>query len=233
MASQAEGTSSSLVSESCCGDQGACSIRDGHLRKGLMLVGLTMAYNAVEAVVALWTAYRDHSVSLEAFGIDSLIELALGAVLMWRLAIETNRGSAERIEHAERRANWWAGLSFYGLAAFIMANAACVVGWRSESAPSLLAIGLAVASVLIMPVLAIAKKRVGREIGSSALMAEANCTWVCFYMSCTLLVGLLATRYLAWWWADPLAALVIIAWVVREGREAFDRAAGRDCSTCC
>ncbi|MNS04261.1 Cation efflux family protein [compost metagenome] len=198
---------------------------------GLGLVIATMAYNTVEAVLALWTGVQDRSVSLEAFGLDSIIEWALGAVLVWRLTVEARGTEGERLEAIERKANWAAGIVFYLLAAFIVLSSGYTLLTRSESEPSLIGIGLAIASVLIMPVVAIAKTRIGDAIGSSALKAEASCTWVCAYMSATLLVGLVATRYLGWWWADPVAALGILYWVVQEGRESFERAAGRD--TCC
>jgi len=190
-----------------------------------------MAYNAVEMVLALWAGLHDRSVSLEAFGLDSSIELALGAVLAWRLVVEARGADEERVAQVERRANWWAGIVFYALAAVIAIGSAVTLWTRTESDPSPLGIGLAIASVIIMPVIATAKKRIGKAIDSEALKAEANCTWVCAYMSATLLVGLMVTKYLGWWWADPLAALGILYWIIGEGREGFERAAGRD--TCC
>lgn len=206
--------------------------RRSHLAWGLGLVLFTMAYNTIEAVLALWAGIQDRSVSLEAFGLDSIIEWALGAVLVWRLTVEARGTEGERLEAIERRANWAAGVVFYLLAAFIVASSGYTLLTRSESDPGLLGIGLALASVIVMPAVAIAKTRIGTAIGSTALKAEASCTWVCAYMSATLLVGLLATRYLGWWWADPLAALGILFWVVREGRESFERAAGRECCGC-
>lgn len=201
------------------------------LTLALVLVGLTMLYNAVEAVLALGAGFQDRSLSLEAFGLDSIIEWVLGAVLIWRLRVEASGAENEQIERAERRANWWAGAVFYALAVFIVANAGISLWAGSRADPGLLGIGLALASVIVMPIVAIAKTRVGTALGSTALKAEAACTWVCAYMSATLLVGLLATRYLGWWWADPLASLGILYWVVQEGREAFERAAGRE--SCC
>lgn len=204
-----------------------------HLAWGLGLVLFTMAYNTVEAVLALWSGYHDRSVSLEAFGLDSIIEWALGAVLVWRLTIEARGAEGERLEAVERRANWAAGVVFYLLAAFIVASSGFTLWTQSHSDPGMLGIGIALASVIVMPFVAIAKVRVGNAIGSSALKAEAGCTWVCAYMSATLLVGLLATRYLGWWWADPVAALGILYWVINEGREAFERAEGKDdCCSC-
>lgn len=202
-----------------------------NLMIGLALVIGTMLYNTVEAVLALSAGFHDRSISLEAFGLDSIIEWVLGAVLVWRLTLEARGTEGERLAAVERRANWWAGLVFYALAAVIALGSAWTLWTRSESEPGLLGIGIAVASVIIMPIVAIAKTRIGDAIGSTALKAEAGCTWVCAYMSATLLVGLLLTRYLGWWWADPVAALGILYWVVNEGRESFERAEGRD--ACC
>jgi divalent metal cation (Fe/Co/Zn/Cd) transporter len=202
-----------------------------HLMSGLALVIGTMIYNTVEAALALSAGFHDRSISLEAFGLDSLIEWVLGAVLVWRLAIEARGTEGERLAAVERRANWWAGVVFYALAAVIALGSAWTLLTRAESEPGLLGIGIAVASVIVMPIVAIAKTRIGDAIGSTALKAEAGCTWVCAYMSATLLVGLLLTRYLGWWWADPLAALGILYWVVNEGRESFERAKGED--ACC
>lgn len=202
-----------------------------HLMTGLALVIGTMLYNTVEAVLALSAGYHDRSVSLEAFGLDSIIEWVLGAVLVWRLTLEARGTEGDRLAAVERRANWWAGVVFYALAAVIALGSAWTLWTRAESEPGLLGIGLAVASVIVMPIVAIAKTRIGDAIGSTALKAEAGCTWVCAYMSATLLVGLLLTRYLGWWWADPVAALGILYWVVNEGRESFERAEGKD--GCC
>lgn len=198
---------------------------------GLGLVLLTMAYNTVEAVLAIATGIHDRSVSLEAFGLDSIIEWALGAVLVWRLTVEARGADGERLEAVERRANGAAGVVFFLLAIFIVVSSGYTLWTRSHSTPSLLGIGLAIASVIVMPLVATAKSRIGDAIGSAALKAEASCTWVCAYMSATLLLGLVATRYLGWWWADPVAALGILYWVVQEGRESFERVAGRE--ACC
>lgn len=211
------------------------TIEQSHHRKrlftGLALVIFTMLYNTVEAVLALSAGIQDRSVSLEAFGLDSIVEWVLGAVLVWRLTLEARGTEGERLEAVERKANWWAGAVFYALAAIIVVGSGYTLWTRTESEPGFLGIGLAVASVIIMPIIATAKQRIGDAIGSSALKAEASCTWVCAYMSATLLVGLVLTKYLGWWWADPLAALGIVYWIVGEGRESFERAAGRE--TCC
>lgn len=208
-------------------------VGDRHLEvsKGLALVGFTIAYMVVEMTVSLWSSYQACSVSLESFGLDSVVEIVLAVVLFWRLRVEARGATGEQVERAERRASWWAGAAFYVLAVFIAANAGVALWTRSVSHPGWWGLGIAVAAVIIMPVVSIAKRRVGRAIGSAALEAEATCSMVCAYMAATLLVGLAATRFLGWWWADPVAALVLLYWMVREGRENFEAAAGR--GTCC
>lgn len=204
--------------------------RDANVRAGLALVTFTMLYMVGETAIALWAGLRAHSVALESFGLDSVIEFGLAAVLFWRLSIEARGSEGERLERAERRASWWAGVAFYALAAFIVIDTGFALRSHAIAHPGFLGLSLAVAALIVMPALAVMKRRVGRAIGSRALVAEAECSMVCAYMSATLLVGLLATRFLGWWWADPLAALLLLYWVVREGRENFETAAGRECS---
>lgn len=199
--------------------------------RGFSLVLVTLLYNVLEAILALTAAWQDNSLSLEAFGLDSIIEFGLGFVLLRRLWIEGRGASESSVEEAERKANWWAGWAFYGLALIICLQAIWAIASQERTDPGWLGIGLALASLIVMPILATLKTRVGEAMNSTALVAEAHCTWVCVYMSATLLLGLLATRFLGWWWADALTALGILYWVVKEGREAFDRAAGR--TTCC
>lgn len=197
----------------------------------MLLVALSLAYMVAEFAVALYAGVRDRSASLDAFSLDSLIELFLGSVLLWRLRVEAMGASTEAVETAERRASWWAGAAFYALAALILLGSGTALWAHVSSHPDAWGLGLAIASVLLMPLLSLAKRRIGKAIGSEALEAEAACTMVCAYMSATVLVGLAATRFLGWWWADPLAALALLYWVVREGRENFERAAGK--ASCC
>jgi divalent metal cation (Fe/Co/Zn/Cd) transporter len=159
--------------------------------------------------------------------------MVLGAVLVWRLTIEMRGSEPERLALVERKANWWAGVVFYALAAVILVGSGLTLWTRTESEPSIVGIGLAIASVIIMPIVATAKTRIGDAIGSTALKAEASCTWVCAYMSATLLAGLVLTRYLGWWWADQIAALGILYWVYSEGKESFERAEGTKTSCGC
>src|SRR5262249_46059367 len=174
------------------------------------------------------------SLSLQAFAIDSIIELVAGGVLLRRLVLEWRArrrlvaADEKRIERAERRASRLVGWALYALALYVVLNAALslLAHSRAESAPA--GIVLAAAALVIMPALAFAKRRVAEAIGSVALRADAACSLVCAYMSATLLAGLGLTALFDWWWADALAALALLWCIVREGREALEKAAGPD-----
>ncbi len=192
------------------------------VRIGLSLVVATMAYNAVEAAVALWAGVHAGSVVLVGFGLDSIIELAAASVLLWRLSLESRGVSEDQLEHAEERVQRFVGLTFFLLAAYVVGQALWVLWTVNTPAESLLGILLAVASLLVMPLVAWGKLRAAREIGSAALRAEAKETLACSYLSFTLLVGLVANAALGWWWADPAAALLMVPWLIHEGREGFE-----------
>jgi divalent metal cation (Fe/Co/Zn/Cd) transporter len=196
---------------------------DRWVRFGLSLVVITMAYNTVEAGVALWSGVRAGSVVLVGFGLDSIIEFAAAGVLLWRLSLESRGASEERLDAAEERVHRFVGLTFFLLAAYVVGQALWTLWHVDAPAESLLGIILAIASLIVMPLVAWGKLRAAREIGSAALRAEAKETLACSYLSFTLLLGLAANAGLGWWWADPLAALVMVPWLIREGREGFER----------
>jgi len=181
---------------------------------------LTIAWMVVEAVVALTTGFATRSVSLEGFGLDSLIELLAGGILLWRLLVEWRGGSDEAVEHAERRAAWVTALGLFALALYILIESAFALLTRSHPISSWWGVSLAAAAAVIMPVLWQGKLRVAKRMGSAARKADATCSVTCAYMSLTLLVGLGLNHFLGWWWADPLAALALVYFIVREGREA-------------
>jgi divalent metal cation (Fe/Co/Zn/Cd) transporter len=188
-------------------------------RIGLWLVGATMAYNVIEAGVALWFGASAESIALLGFGLDSVIECAAAGVLLWRLALEARGADPERLERAERRVHRFVGATFLALAAYVMAQASLTL-WRAEPPrESIPGIILAAASLLIMPLVSWGKLRAAREIPSAALRAEAKETLACSYLSFTLLLGLGANAVAAWWWADPVAAMLMVPWLVREGLE--------------
>jgi divalent metal cation (Fe/Co/Zn/Cd) transporter len=184
----------------------------------LLVLG-TLVYNAVEAGVALWAGMRAGSIALVGFGLDSVIELSAAVVVLWRLRLERTGAVPERLEHAEARVRRFVGGTFLLLALYVTVESA----WRlisgqtaGESAVGLI---LAVASLVIMPLLAAGKLRAARHIGSRALRAEAAETLACAYLSLVLFLGLAANAWLGWWWADAAGALLMVPWLVREGRE--------------
>ncbi len=175
----------------------------------------------LEALGALLIGFLTRSASLETFGLDSVIELASGLVLLWRLNAEWKGTDAESVERVEHRAARFAGASLLLLALYVVLQSLYTLLTRAESEPSLWGIGLAVLSLAIMPVLGRLKLRAADRISSRALHADAFETIACAYLSLTLLLGLTADYLFRWWWADPLAALVMVYFIVREAREAL------------
>lgn len=191
------------------------------IRRALWLVAGTMAYNAIEAVVALWAGVEARSIALVGFGLDSVIELAAAAVVLWRMIIEARGAAAERVARVESTVRRLVGFTFFALAAYVTADAGWVL-WRGATpAESVVGAALAALSLLVMPVIAWGKLRAARAVQSRALAAEAKETLACAYLSFCLLLGLGANLALGWWWADPVAALAMVPWLVREGWEAF------------
>jgi divalent metal cation (Fe/Co/Zn/Cd) transporter len=188
-------------------------------RTAFFLVAGTMVYNVVEALVALYAAWRAGSIALLGFGIDSVIEVAAGALLLWRIRVGFEVPHSEEAERVEKRARQGVGITFLALGLYVSAQASMNLWGRSEPEESLLGIALAILSLVVMPVISFWKFRAAREIGSPALRAEAKETLACSYLSLTLLVGLLANALAGWWWADSTAALLMVPWLVKEGIE--------------
>ncbi|MCB0360174.1 MAG: cation transporter [Bdellovibrionales bacterium] len=193
--------------------------RDWWFRISLWLVGGTLAYNVIEAVVAVWFGAEADSVALLGFGLDSVIETLAGVLVLWRLTAEVGGRDAEQMERIEVRVHRFVGITFLLLAAYVGAQAGFALSTQQVPEASPIGILLAVASLLIMPLLSWGKLRAAREIGSSALRAEAMETLACSYLSLTLLLGLAANAALSWWWADSVAALLMVPWLIKEGRE--------------
>jgi len=188
-------------------------------RIALNLVAWTLLYNVIEAVIALVSGGEAASVALVGFGLDSLIETAAAAVLLWHLSVERGGADPERVARAEHRVHRFIGGTFLALTAYVLAQSGWTL-WRAEE-PSETKVGIALAtlSLIIMPAVSLAKLRAAREVGSAALRAEAKETLACSYLSLTLLLGLGANALLGWWWADPVAALLMCPWLIREGLE--------------
>jgi len=208
------------------------------VRLGIWLELVTILWMTIEASVAITVGFATRSVSLQGFGIDSIVELMAGGILLWRLLVEQRGGSIERIERAERRAAFVTALSLFALAVYMVGDSAFSLLTQTRPEASWWGISLAVAAAVIMPLLWQAKLRVAKRIGSAALKADAACSVTCAYMSLALLVGLLLNRFFGWWWADPVAALALVYFLIQEGREALHEArTGEACScgeeACC
>lgn len=201
--------------------------RERSVRRGQWLTWMTIGYNSIEAVVALLAGARAGSVALVGFGLDSVIEVSASGGALWRLRHDADPRTRER---AERSALRIIGVSFLALAAWVAYDAARALLAREAPHVSPIGIALASLSVVVMPLLARAKRRVAAQLASSALTAEARQTDICMYLSIMLLAGLALNAWLGWWWADPVAALVMVPLIAYEGREAL---AGRTvCAHC-
>ena len=183
-------------------------------RRAQLLAGASVTYNVVEAVIAVSAGLAAGSVALIGFGLDSVVEVSSGLIILWQFRHRMP-------ESRERRALRLMAFAFFALAAFVAVESARALLSGSEPAASPVGIGLAVASLLVMPFLSWAQRRTGRALGSGAVVADSTQTLLCTYLSAVLLAGLVLNATLGWGWADPLAGLVIAGVAVREGIEAW------------
>ncbi|MBJ7289422.1 cation transporter [Williamsia sp.] len=189
-------------------------------RRGLLsrririLVAVTIAYNVIEAAVALTEGARVSSTALVGFGLDSVIEVSSAAAVAWQF-------STSDPQRRERTALTIIAVSFFALAVYVAVDAVASLLGTSNAEHSRIGIGLAAVSLVVMPGLSWLQRRAGREIGSRSAVADSKQTLLCTYLSGVLLVGLVLNSALGWSWADPIAALVIAAVAVREGRAAW------------
>ena len=200
--------------------------RETWVRRGLYLEYISLGYNCLEALVALVAGILAGSIALVGFGFDSMIEVASSIVLLWRLNADFDR---KRRQHAETISLRIVGFCFIGLATYVSYEASGDLWYRNVPEGSVTGIILASASLVIMPLLARAKRRVARGIDSRALRADARQTEFCAYLSAILLGGLLFNALRGWWWADPAAALAMVPIITREGWLAL-RGRACDCS---
>jgi divalent metal cation (Fe/Co/Zn/Cd) transporter len=190
-----------------------------HLKsQALILVWVGEIWNLLEAGVGLWSGIGAGSVALIGFGLDSLLELAAGAILIWRLQTEWQDKDEEST--AERKAHRLVGITFFVLAGYIfLQSVATLLGYFPEPQETTAGLILIVASAVVMTVLYFKKMTIAEKISSRALRAEAKETLVCDLQDLTVLIGLGANFLFGWWWADPLAALGLIPFLVKEGWE--------------
>jgi divalent metal cation (Fe/Co/Zn/Cd) transporter len=191
-------------------------------RRARLLAGTSVAYNAVEAAVAIGAGATASSIALVGFGLDSIVEMSSGLIILWQFRHPLP-------ESRERRALRMLAVSFFALAGYVTFESVRSLATGAQAERSDVGIGIAVASLLVMPMLSWAQRRTGRRLGSATVVADSNQTLLCTYLSAVLLVGLLLNATLGWWWADPLVGLVVAALAVREGREAWQG----DACTCC
>jgi divalent metal cation (Fe/Co/Zn/Cd) transporter len=204
------------------------------VKKGVNIELVSIVWMVIEAAVAIGSGILAHSLTLVAFGADSIIELIAGAVLLWRLTIEARGASLARVNRAEKISSWVVGLALLLLAVYIVVASSTKL-WTHQGAESTyVGIGLAIASGIIMPILSCLKQKIGAEIGSKALRADGACSIVCAYMAWTVLAGVVLTALFGWWWIDSIAALALVYFVVKEGWEAVQEARGKeDACGCC
>lgn len=195
--------------------------RAGTVRRALRLEYLTVGWNIVEGVIAVSAAIAAGSVALLGFGIDSFVESTSGGVLIWRLKAERSGMDAEAIERLDRRAHKLVALTLFALAAYVVIDAGKTLWLREHPEPSPVGIGLTTVSLIVMLWLARAKRRAAKALGSRALEADAFQTTACWWLSLIALGGMTLNAALGWWWADPVAALGMTYFLVREGREAW------------
>jgi len=185
------------------------------------IVGATIAYNVIEAIVAVTAGTIASSGALIAFGLDSVIEVLSAAAVAWQFS----RRDPDRWEKPTLR---FIAIAFFALALYVIGSSLWTLLGRVEAEHSTLGIVIAALSVVIMPALSLAERRAGSELGSATAVADSKQTLICTYLSAAVLVGLVLNSLFGWWWADPIAGLVIAGFAIREGLEAWR---GDTCAT--
>jgi divalent metal cation (Fe/Co/Zn/Cd) transporter len=201
--------------------------RESQVKRGRRLEYFTIAYNCLEGLISIIAGWIAGSVSLIGFGIDSIIEVTSGAALLWRLKHDWN---PERRESVERTTLRIVGLCFIALAIYILYESASILLLREAPDRSVAGIVLAAVSVIVMPWLAKSKRQIAVSIDSAAMQADSRQTDFCAYLSAILLVGLLLNALFGWWWADPIAALIMVPIIANEGIKSLK---GKACSEDC
>jgi cation diffusion facilitator family transporter len=198
--------------------------RDRLHRRAVRLEWFTVAWNVTEALVAITAGIAAGSIALVGFGIDSGIEVLSATALLWRFRQARADASEEEHSRAEHRALYFVSATFFLLSAYIGFEAVAALTGREEPKHSTVGLILAIASLVVMPTLALGKQRTANELGSRALQADAMETWVCAYLSLALLAGVGLNAALDWWWADAVGALAMLPVIVWQGWETLEEA---------
>jgi len=196
------------------------------VRRGRRLEYFTVIWNALEGLVAVGAGVFAGSISLVGFGIDSFIEVTSGSVLLWRMSVDANVGDRER---NEKRALRIVGLCFLVLAVYIAFESGNDLWFKRAPEQSIPGIVLACVSLVVMPLLSRSKRKVGHALNSAAMHADAKQAQFCTYLSAILLVGLILNAVFGLWWADPIAALIMVPIIAKEG---FGGVQGKTCDDC-
>lgn len=196
----------------------AVESREALIARGQLLEYLTVGYNSLEGVIAIGAGVLAGSIALVGFGFDSVIEVISGLTLIWRLRSDADGSVRQRVEERALRI---VGASFLLLAAYVAFDAVNAIIRREPPEESIVGIVLAAVSLAVMPLLVRAKRRVARAIRSRALDADATQTQLCTWLSAILLAGLLLNAAFGWWWSDPVAALIMVPIIAKEGVEAL------------
>lgn len=188
------------------------------VKRGRMLEYVTIAYNSLEGLIAIVAGIIAGSIVLVGFGFDSVIEVTSGVALLWRLHADIDVARRERVEAISLRI---VGICFLALAIYVSYDAIAALIQREPPEESIPGIVLALLSLVVMPLLARAKRKVAARINSGAMRADAKQTELCTYLSAILLGGLILNALLGWWWADPVAALAMVPIIAKEGIKAL------------
>lgn len=203
--------------------------RTGLIKRGQRLEYFTIGYNSLEGLVAIISGLIAGSIALVGFGFDSLIEVTSGVALLWRLNADVDEAKREQVEAVALRI---VGVLFLALAVYVSYESIKSLWSRESPKESVPGIVLAITSLIVMPLLVRAKRKVARGISSRAMAADSKQTELCTYLSAILLGGLLLNALLGWWWADPVAGLVMVPIIAKEGIEALRGETCRDDETC-
>ncbi|GAB6093183.1 cation transporter [Furfurilactobacillus curtus] len=197
------------------------NVKTRYITQGLHTEYFSVAWMAFEFLVGLCAGIKAGSILLVAFGLDSFLEIIAGITLVWRLRQEQAGASKERIEQAERRSGRIVGGILLLLAVYVTLTAGYNLLTHQAPESSFSGMAIAIASVLLMPILTIRKRSLGKKINSLALIEDGMCNITCAYMAATVLIGAMVTALLGWWWADSIGALVLVYFIASEGWEAF------------
>lgn len=203
--------------------QNVVNIKANHnalIRRGRVLAYLTIIWNSLEGIIAVGAGILAGSIALVGFGVDSVIEVSSGAIILWRLASGEQR---------EKLALRLVGVSFVALTAYVAFEAVKALIYREAPDASYIGIAIAALSLIVMPFLAHAKRKVAAKLNSGAMHADSRQTDLCAYLSAILLGGLILNAVFGWWWADPVAALIMVPIIAKEG---FQALRGETCDEC-